>query len=87
VSRPFGEYEVLGTREYRGHKPGETFEARLDKLAEERAIARGSIRLLRRIVPGVQPGSFTFPDGWLPDSSTDVQPEAPQGASFIGGGG
>ena len=84
--RPFGEYEVLGTREYRGHKPGETFEARLDKLAEERAIARGSIRRLRWIQPRVEPGTFTFPDGWLEPPSSS-KPGSPQGASHIGGGG
>jgi len=86
----FGEYLVVGTREYRGHKPGETFEAELDRFAEERAITRGDIRLLKRMTPGVQPGSYTFPDGWLPppdSSTTEVQPEAPKGASSIGGGG
>lgn len=60
-----GEYEVTGKREYRGHKPGQTFEARLDRGAEHRAIQRGDIRLVRIITPEVQPDSYTLPDGWL----------------------
>jgi hypothetical protein len=59
-----GEYRVVGKREYRGHSPGSVFEARLDRGAEARAIARGDIKLLRVITPEVQPGSWTLPDGW-----------------------
>jgi hypothetical protein len=69
----FGEYLVTGKRNYRGHAPGSTFEARLDRLAEARAIARGDIRLLREIEPTVEPGSYTFPDGWLADAATTTQ--------------
>lgn len=60
-----GVYEVTGTRRYRDHAPGTTFAARLDEHAEERAIARGDIRFLERLIPALEPGSFTFPDGWL----------------------
>ena len=60
-----GDYEVVGSREYRGHPPGEVFEARLDRNAVARAIARGDIRVLRIVVPEVQPGSWVLPDGWL----------------------
>ena len=59
-----GEYEVVGRREYRGHKTGEIFEARLERAAESRAIARGDIRLLRIVEPQIQSGSFRLPDGW-----------------------
>lgn len=68
-----GEYEVTGTREYRGHAPGTTFEARLDPGPEQRAIARGDIKLIRRFTATVQPGSFTYPDGWLPTEASPPQ--------------
>lgn len=59
-----GEYEVVGTREYRGHAPGEVFEARLPKGPEQRAISRGDIRLLRIVEPSIQPGSYSL-QSWL----------------------
>lgn len=59
-----GEYEVVGRREYRGHRPGDIFEARLDRAAEARAITRGDIRLVRVVTPEIQSGSFELPDGW-----------------------
>jgi hypothetical protein len=58
-------YKVVGSRVYRGHRPGDLFEARLDSRAEARAIGRGDIKLIERITPAVQPGSYTFPAGWL----------------------
>ena len=77
-----GVYEVTGRREYRGHKPGDVFPALLEPAAEQRGIARGDIRLLRRIKPSLVPGSYELPDGWLqePVSATT---EAPKGASSI----
>ena len=60
-----GEYEVTGRREYRGHPPGEIFEARIPRAAESRAVARGDIRLLRVVEPQIQSGSYRLPDGWL----------------------
>jgi hypothetical protein len=66
----FGLYRVIGHRDYRGHKQGEEFEARLDRNAERRAVMRGDIELLRRITPELQQGSYTFPRGWLPAAST-----------------
>lgn len=56
-----GEYEVVGHRKYRGHETGEVFEARLDPGAEARAIARGSIRLIKRVEATLQPGSYRLP--------------------------
>ena len=63
----YGEYLVTGSRRYRGHEPGSRFEARLDRLAEARAIQRGDIRLLRHITPSVAGQPFQLPDGWLTD--------------------
>lgn len=65
-----GLYEVLSPRAYRGHPPGSTFQARIDRFAERRAVDRGDIRLLARITPTLQPGSYTLPQGW---------PTAPRG--------
>lgn len=59
-----GLYTVIGRRGYRGHRPNTVFEAVLDPSAEQRAIARGDIRLDQRVTPQVQPGSFRLPSGW-----------------------
>jgi hypothetical protein len=59
-----GLYLVSGNRDYRGNRPGEQFVARLDANAERRAIDRGDIVLLERVVPALQPGSFRLPKGW-----------------------
>lgn len=84
----YGEYLVTGKREYRGHVPGSTFEAALDRNAEQRAINRGDIRLLRRFTPDLEPGSYTLPDPWPPGQPIQpVSTEAPRGASLIEGGG
>jgi hypothetical protein len=77
----FGEYLVTGLRPYRGHEPGTTFEAQLDRNAEARAIRRGDIRLLRWVEPDIPPGAAVLPDGW-----TAAHNEAPEGASVVGGG-
>jgi hypothetical protein len=61
----FGMYEVMGSRSYRGHAPGTTFTAQLDRNAQIRAMNRGDIRLVEWIVPALKPGSFIFPEGWL----------------------
>ena len=66
----FGLYEVSGRRQYRGHEPGTTFTAKLDKPAAARAIARGDIRLLELVTPALEPGSFEFPQGWLASPHT-----------------
>ena len=59
-----GEYRVIGTREYRGHKPGEVFEQNIPAGAAQRAIARKDIEWLRNVEATLQPGSFRLPDGW-----------------------
>jgi hypothetical protein len=62
--RRLGVYEVTGRRGYRGHQPGERFEAVLDPNAETRAINRGSIRLLERLDPDLPAGKYRLPTGW-----------------------
>lgn len=60
-----GLYLVSGSRVFRGHEPGATFEATLDIHAERRALMRGDIRLVERTTPSLIPGSYLLPDGWL----------------------
>lgn len=57
-------YLVSGTRAYRGHRAGSTFTARLDRLAEQRAIDRGDITLIERLIPRL-PDTFSLPRGWV----------------------
>jgi hypothetical protein len=59
-----GEYEVIGMRRYREHKPRTRFTATMPADAEQRALQRGDIALIRRITPQVPPG-YVLPDGWL----------------------
>ncbi len=59
-------YLVTGKRQYRWHKPGSTFEAQLDPLAEQRAVERGSIRVLEVVKPGLTYGSYALPTDWPP---------------------
>jgi hypothetical protein len=60
-----GEFEVTGSREYRGHAPGTVFPARLDRAAVSRAVKRGDIRLIREVEPTIQRDSLRLSDGWL----------------------
>lgn len=83
VRGEYGVYQVTGRRKYRGHDPGTTFEAALDPAVEQRALARRDIRLLRRVVPALEPGSYTLPAGWPPDGAAQPLTEAPQGASSM----
>ena len=57
-------YQVIGRLGYKGHKPGEQFEAVLDPMVERRAIARRNIRLISNTKPKLQPGSYRLPAGW-----------------------
>ncbi len=66
-------YLVTGGRQYRWHKPGTTFEAQLEPLAEQRAIERGAIRVLEIVEPDVQIGSYQLPQDW-PLRAVDAQP-------------
>jgi hypothetical protein len=58
-----GIYEVQGPVAYRGFPPGTQFFATLDVAVEERAFARGNIRLVERLVPDL-PESYALPEGW-----------------------
>lgn len=69
-TRVTGEYEVIGLRRYRGHDPRSRFIATIDPLAEQRALQRGDIALIRRITPKVPPG-YVLPDGWLNTKEED----------------
>lgn len=58
-----GLYRVIDTRDYRGHKQGTEFPARLETNAERRAIMRGSIERIGTVT--LKPEEYIFPDGWL----------------------
>lgn len=77
----YGVYRVTGKRQYRGHDPGTTFEAILDRGAEQRAVARGDIELIRHVQPGLAPGSYRLPPDWLKPATRSN--EAPSGASLV----
>jgi hypothetical protein len=59
-----GIWKVVGKRAYRGHHPGEEFDASLEAGAATRAIGRGDIVLLDKFEPAIPPGSFHLPEGW-----------------------
>lgn len=80
-----GIYLVSGKRRYRGHEPGAEFIARLDPGMEMRAIARGDLRLLERIVPSIEGCEYELPPGWLQPISTSP-PEPAKAGFFIEGG-
>ena len=61
-------YRVVG-RGYRGHQPGDLFEARLDPGAEARAIGRGDIHIVERSTPSVRSVRYRLPTGWLPEEA------------------
>lgn len=54
-------YLVTGQRAYREHEPGEEFDATLDRDQEQRAVARGSIRVVRRAAIALDPNSVRPP--------------------------
>lgn len=58
-----GLWKVTGRRIYRGHEPGEEFEASLDAAAAGRAVSRGHIVLLEEFVPKL-PDDHRLPEGW-----------------------
>lgn len=57
-------YLVTGPRPYRGHQPGDTFEALLEPASEQLAVRVGAISLIERSRPGLRPGSFKLPRDW-----------------------
>lgn len=78
----FARYKVIGRRQYRGHSPGDIFEARFDA-AIERAVYRKDIEILDVITPELPAGRFKLPRGWPQPANVTAHREAPQGASSI----
>ena len=60
----WGRYQVVGTREYRGNKPGHVFIDAIERNAMRRAVQRGDIAFLERVSP-VLPSEWGLPAGWL----------------------
>lgn len=54
-------YRVTGAANFRGHKPGHTFEAILDKAMEARALRRRNIEIVAQTKPALIPGSYRLP--------------------------
>lgn len=54
-------YRVIGARCYRGHRPGDLFEAQIEDRAEARAIRRGDIEVVERIKFTVEKGRYKLP--------------------------
>jgi hypothetical protein len=84
--RSHGLYRVVGKRAYRGHEPGTEFWAVLDVNAERRALDRGDVVLLDRLIPRVEQGSFVFPDDWLRDANPSVHRDPRKRVSLVEGG-
>lgn len=77
MKKDYGEYVVIGRRPYRGHQPGEKFEAALDPTVEQRAIIRRDIRLIRRIVPRVDENLLQLPSGWGKTETNEARESGP----------
>lgn len=54
-------YRVTGMSAYRGHNPGDFFEASLDELVEARAVRRGCISVVERSKVSLVEGSYRLP--------------------------
>ena len=63
--------EVIGTREYRGHKPGEQFVTRIDP-ALERGIARGNVVVIAEVEQKLREGEYALPDDWPAPDPADA---------------
>ena len=75
-----GIFRVIGRHNYRGHRPGETFDATLDPAAVERAVAIGALEVIDGRRTELRPGSWTLPDGWQTPAT-----RAPDGALSLKG--
>jgi len=78
--------EVIGRREYRGHRPGTRFVTNVDP-ALERGIARGNVRVIAEVDAGVKAGTYGLPPDWPRSAADAANTEAPKGASFVSEGG
>jgi lipoate-protein ligase B len=63
--------EVVGKREYRGHKPGDQFVTKLDP-ALQRAIERPNVVVIAEVEPELSEGQYGLPEDWPASSSADV---------------
>ena len=79
----YGLYEVASGHTYKQFAAGDTFEARADRPSVRRAVAREVIRLVATTTPKLEPGSYTFPEGWL-SQPTSPDNRGPERAFFIG---
>jgi len=84
VTETHARYRVIGKSAYRGHEPGTEFIARLERVAEGRALRRGSIELLERFLPSLEPGSYSLPEGWLCQPNEQANRPAKAGLSIEG---
>ena len=66
----------VGSRPYRGHGPGDEFEAVLDPAAERRALDRGAITVVRAGKPALEPGSYRLPADEGPEQELELAHEA-----------
>lgn len=64
-------FEVCGTREYRGHRPGDQFVTKLDP-ALERGIARGNVVVIAEVEPKLSEGQYGLPEDWPAESPADA---------------
>ncbi len=76
-------YLVTGRRKYRWHQPGTVFEATLEPLAEQRAIERGSIRVIEVVQPELEDGSYALPEDWPQAVADDRTTRAAHGVSQV----
>jgi hypothetical protein len=79
---------VCGSHAYHDFRPGCVFEAVLDPAAEQRAVDRGAIVILDATPPGIRPGSYRPPDGWVTQAVNNEAPRlvtTPPVASLIEG--
>lgn len=74
-----GRYRVTGSRAYRGHPPGSEFDAKIASTVEARAIRRGDIALLERVIPSIVSENLALPKGWPDIVSTARTNKRPVG--------
>jgi hypothetical protein len=63
MNTEWGRWQVVGTREYRGNRPGAVFIESLERNAARRAVARGDIKLIEMVTPELPP-EWGLPAGW-----------------------
>lgn len=64
-------YRVCGRQRFLGYEPGEEFVAELEAGLEERALARGSIEIVRPGDVVLDPTRATLPADWTSTAKGD----------------